>query len=41
MARVHAETVEGLLEAETIDKADVDIVGCHGQTVPHRSGWRG
>jgi anhydro-N-acetylmuramic acid kinase len=36
VTRVHAETVEAFLEAEHIDKADVAVVGFHGQTVLHR-----
>jgi anhydro-N-acetylmuramic acid kinase len=36
VTRVHAETVEAFLAAEHIDKADVAIVGFHGQTVLHR-----
>jgi anhydro-N-acetylmuramic acid kinase len=36
VTRVHAETVEAFLETENIDKADVAIVGFHGQTVLHR-----
>ena len=33
---VHAETVENFLRAESIDKAQVAIVGFHGQTVLHK-----
>jgi anhydro-N-acetylmuramic acid kinase len=40
VTRVHAETVEAFLEAEHIDKADVAIVGFHGQTVLHRPATR-
>jgi anhydro-N-acetylmuramic acid kinase len=36
VTRVHAEAVEAFLDAEKIDKADVAIVGFHGQTVLHR-----
>jgi len=36
VTRVHAETVEAFLEAEGIDKADVAVVGFHGQTVLHK-----
>ena len=36
VTRVHAETVEAFLEAENIDKADVAVVGFHGQTVLHK-----
>ena len=36
VTRVHAETVEAFLEAEAIDRADVAMVGFHGQTVLHR-----
>jgi anhydro-N-acetylmuramic acid kinase len=36
VTRVHAETVEAFLETETIDKADIAVVGFHGQTVLHR-----
>jgi anhydro-N-acetylmuramic acid kinase len=36
VTRVHAETVEDFLEAEHIDKADIAVVGFHGQTVLHR-----
>lgn len=36
VTRVHAETVEAFLEAENIDRADVAVVGFHGQTVLHR-----
>ncbi len=40
VTRVHAETVEAFLAAERIDKAQVAIVGFHGQTVLHRPGQR-
>lgn len=33
---VHAEAVEGFLRDNNIDRASVDIVGFHGQTVIHR-----
>ena len=33
---VHAETVENFLKSEKIDRAQVDIVGFHGQTVIHK-----
>ncbi len=33
---MHAETVETFLNAETIDKAQIAIVGFHGQTVLHK-----
>lgn len=36
VTRVHAETVEAFLEAEHIDRADIAMVGFHGQTVLHR-----
>jgi anhydro-N-acetylmuramic acid kinase len=36
VTRVHAETVEAFLETENIEKADVAIVGFHGQTVLHK-----
>jgi anhydro-N-acetylmuramic acid kinase len=40
VTRVHAETVEAFLATEHIDKADVTIVGFHGQTVLHRPAAR-
>ncbi|MEI8277224.1 MAG: anhydro-N-acetylmuramic acid kinase [Hyphomicrobiales bacterium] len=40
VTRVHAETVETFLKAEQIDKADVTIVGFHGQTVLHKPAER-
>ena len=40
VTRVHAETVEAFLKAEQIDKADVTIVGFHGQTVLHKPAER-
>ena len=36
VTRVHAETVEAFLETEQIARADVALVGFHGQTVLHR-----
>jgi anhydro-N-acetylmuramic acid kinase len=36
VTRVQAETVEGFLKTENIDKATVDVVGFHGQTVLHK-----
>lgn len=36
VTRVQAETVEGFLTTEKIDKAAIDVVGFHGQTVLHR-----
>jgi anhydro-N-acetylmuramic acid kinase len=36
VTRVHAETVEDFLAAERIDRAEVAVVGFHGQTVLHR-----
>jgi anhydro-N-acetylmuramic acid kinase len=40
VTRVHAEMVEAFLATERIDKADVAIVGFHGQTVIHRPDTR-
>jgi anhydro-N-acetylmuramic acid kinase len=40
VTRVHAETVEKFLKGEGIDKAQVDIVGFHGQTVIHKPAAR-
>jgi anhydro-N-acetylmuramic acid kinase len=40
VTRVHAETVEAFLEAENIDRADVAVVGFHGQTVLHKPASR-
>ncbi|MBS0246616.1 MAG: anhydro-N-acetylmuramic acid kinase [Proteobacteria bacterium] len=40
ITRAHAEAVEGFLEAEVIDRADVTVVGFHGQTVLHRPASR-
>jgi anhydro-N-acetylmuramic acid kinase len=40
VTRVHAETAEKFLKDEAIDKAQVDIVGFHGQTVVHRPAAR-
>jgi anhydro-N-acetylmuramic acid kinase len=36
VTQVHAETLEGFLGREKIDRASVAIVGFHGQTVLHR-----
>jgi anhydro-N-acetylmuramic acid kinase len=36
VTRVHGDAVEGFLAAENIAKADVAVVGFHGQTVLHR-----
>jgi anhydro-N-acetylmuramic acid kinase len=36
VTRVQAETVEAFLETERIDRATVDVVGFHGQTVLHK-----
>ncbi|HZD90758.1 MAG TPA: anhydro-N-acetylmuramic acid kinase [Pseudolabrys sp.] len=36
VTRVQAETVEAFLETERIDRAGIDVVGFHGQTVLHR-----
>ena len=36
VTNVHAEVVEEFLKAETIDKAQIAIVGFHGQTVLHK-----
>lgn len=36
VTRVHGEAVEAFLAAENIAKADVAVVGFHGQTVLHR-----
>ena len=36
VTRAHAEAVEAFLAGERIDKADVTVVGFHGQTVLHR-----
>jgi len=36
VTRVHGDAVEGFLAAEKIAKADVAVVGFHGQTVLHR-----
>jgi anhydro-N-acetylmuramic acid kinase len=35
----HVEAVEAFLAADSIDRATVDLIGFHGQTVLHR-GWR-
>jgi anhydro-N-acetylmuramic acid kinase len=32
----HAEAVEAFLAAESIDRATIDLIGFHGQTVLHR-----
>jgi anhydro-N-acetylmuramic acid kinase len=40
VTRVHAETVEGFLAAEGIDKSTVAVVGFHGQTVLHKPAVR-
>ncbi|HEY0301553.1 MAG TPA: anhydro-N-acetylmuramic acid kinase, partial [Rhizomicrobium sp.] len=40
VTRVHAETVEAFIEAEHIDKADIAVVGFHGQTVLHKPAVR-
>ncbi len=36
VTRVHADTIEAFFAAEGISKADVSIIGFHGQTVLHR-----
>ncbi len=36
----HAEAVEAFLETDSIDRAMVDLIGFHGQTVLHRPGRR-
>ncbi len=36
VTRVQAETVKAFLETERIDRASIDVVGFHGQTVLHR-----
>ncbi|HEY4848389.1 MAG TPA: anhydro-N-acetylmuramic acid kinase [Methylocella sp.] len=36
----HAEAVEAFLAADSIDRATVDLIGFHGQTVLHRPGRR-
>jgi anhydro-N-acetylmuramic acid kinase len=36
VTRAHAEAVEAFLAAEAIDKADIAVVGFHGQTVLHK-----
>jgi anhydro-N-acetylmuramic acid kinase len=36
ITRAHAEAVESFLAANQIDRATVDVVGFHGQTVLHR-----
>ncbi|MEI7804802.1 MAG: anhydro-N-acetylmuramic acid kinase [Hyphomicrobiales bacterium] len=40
VTRVHAETVEAFFETESIDRASVDVVGFHGQTVLHKPAAR-
>jgi anhydro-N-acetylmuramic acid kinase len=40
VTRVHAETVENFIETQGIGKADIGIVGFHGQTVLHRPAAR-
>ena len=40
VTRAQAETVETFLATERIDKATVDVVGFHGQTVLHRPAER-
>jgi anhydro-N-acetylmuramic acid kinase len=40
VTNVHAETVETFLKAEAIDKAQIGIVGFHGQTVLHKPSAR-
>ena len=40
VTRVHAETVEAFLDTENIDRADVAVVGFHGQTVLHKPAER-
>jgi anhydro-N-acetylmuramic acid kinase len=34
----HAEAVEAFLTTDSIDRATVDLIGFHGQTVLHRPG---
>jgi anhydro-N-acetylmuramic acid kinase len=36
----HAEAVEAFLAADSIDRATIDLIGFHGQTVLHRPGRR-
>lgn len=36
ITRRHAQAVNAFLSAEGIDRADVDVIGFHGQTVLHR-----
>src|SRR5215467_13734323 len=36
VTRLHAEAVEVLLAAHEIDRATIDVVGFHGQTLLHR-----
>lgn len=40
VSRVQAEAVEAFLEVEHIDRAGIDIVGFHGQTVLHKPAQR-
>ncbi len=40
VTRVHAETVETFLKAERIERANVAVVGFHGQTVLHKPAAR-
>ena len=40
VTRAHAETVEAFLDAEGIDRANVAVVGFHGQTVLHKPAAR-
>jgi anhydro-N-acetylmuramic acid kinase len=36
VTRVHAETIESFISDERIDRAGIDVVGFHGQTVLHK-----
>jgi anhydro-N-acetylmuramic acid kinase len=36
LTRLHAETVEAFLAANAIERAGLDVIGFHGQTVVHR-----
>ncbi|MBN9047937.1 MAG: anhydro-N-acetylmuramic acid kinase [Rhizobiales bacterium] len=40
VTRAHVETIQQFLAAERIDRANVDIVGFHGQTVLHKPAAR-
>ncbi|MCA0301575.1 MAG: anhydro-N-acetylmuramic acid kinase [Proteobacteria bacterium] len=40
VTRAHVETIQQFLAAERIDRASVDIVGFHGQTVLHKPAAR-